>query len=107
MWAEGEPGAEGEAHEPVGAEMADHWRARVARAAESAGGDGLDAVKELESGAGGEKYDGVVNEDGIVGVDAGNVLRKNDEDDAHDGHEGGGEEDGGVACELGTAEVAA
>src|SRR5260221_379660 len=107
MLAEAEPCAEGETHEPIGAEMADHRRAPVAQAAESAGGDGLDAVKELESGASGEKDHGVVDEDGIVGVDAGDVLRENDEDDAHDGHEGGGQEDGGVACELGAGEIAA
>ena len=53
MLAEAEPCAEGEAHEPVGAEVANHRRAGVAGAAEGAGGDGLDAVEELESGAGG------------------------------------------------------
>ena len=107
MLAEAEPCAEGEAHEPVGAEMADHRRARVPRATECAGGDGLDAVKELESGASGEKDHGVVDEDGIVGVDAGDVLREHDEDDAHYGHEGGAEEDGSVSGAAGAGEIAA
>ena len=74
MLAEAEPSAEGEAHEPVGAEVAEHRRAGVTCAAESAGRYGLDAVEELECGAGGEENDGVVNEDGVVGVDAGDVL---------------------------------
>ena len=105
--AEAEPGAEGESHEPVGAEVAEHGRARVAGAAEGAGGDGLDAVEELEGGAGSEKNDGVVDEDGIVGVDAGDVLREDEKDDAHAGHEGGAEENGGVAGVAGAGEVAA
>src|SRR5260221_11499759 len=101
MLAEAEPCAEGETHEPIGAEMADHRRARVAQAAESAGGDGLDAVKELESGASGEKDHGVVDGDGIVGVEGGDVLRDHDEDDAHYGHERGAEGEGGVAGAAG------
>ena len=91
MLAEAKPGAEGEADEPVGAEVADHRRARVAGAAESAGGYGLDAVEELEGGTGGEKDDGGVNEDGIVCVDASNVLREDEKNDAHEGHERGAE----------------
>ena len=106
MLAETEPGAEGEAHEPVGAKVADHGRARVAGAAEGSGGDGLNAVEELESGAGSEENDGVVDEDGVVGVDAGDVSGEDEKYDAHDGHEGGTEEDGGVAGELGAGEIA-
>ena len=87
--------------------MADHRRAGVAGAAEGTGRDGLDAVEELEGGTRGEKYDGVVNEDGIVGVDAGDVFRKDEQNDAHGGHEGGAEEDGGVACAAGSGKIAA
>jgi len=105
--AEAEPRAQGEAHEPVGAEVADHRGAGVARAAESAGGYGLDAVEELEGGAGGQENDGVVDEDGIVGVDAGDVLREDEEDDAHAGHEGGAEENGRVAGKAGAGEITA
>ncbi len=107
MLAEAEPGAEGEAHEPVGAKMADHRRARISSAAESTGGDGLDAIEKLEGGAGGEQDDGVVDEHGIVGVNAGDVLREDEKDEAHDGHERGAEQDGGVAGEACADEIAA
>jgi len=48
---EAEVDAEGEADEPVSEEVAEHRSASVAGAAEGTGGDGLDAVEELESGA--------------------------------------------------------
>ena len=107
MLAEAEPGAERETHEPVGAEMADHRSAGVASASEGAGGDGLDTVEELKGSAGGKEDDGVVDEYGIVGVNAGDVLGEDQEDDAHDGHEGSAEEDGGVAGVASTGEIAA
>ena len=50
--AEAEPGAEGEAHEPVGGEVTEHGSAGVSGAAEGTGGDGLNAVEELKSGPG-------------------------------------------------------
>jgi len=43
--AETKPRAEGETDEPVSGEVAEHGRAGVAGATESAGGDGLDAVE--------------------------------------------------------------
>src|SRR5258708_1230762 len=52
MLGEAKPGAEGEADEPVGAEVADHRRARDAGAAESAGGAGVDAAEGLVVGEG-------------------------------------------------------
>jgi len=76
--AEAEPGAEGEAHEPVGAEVANHRGAGVASAAEGAGGYGLDTVEELEGGTGGEQDHGIVDEDRIIGVDPGDVLREDE-----------------------------
>ena len=107
MLGEAEPGAEGEADEPVGAEVADHRRARVAGAAESAGGYGLDAVEELEGGTGSEEHDSGVDENGVVCVDAGNVLREDEKNDAHEGHERGAEQDGGVAGVARAGEIAA
>ena len=107
MAAEAEPCAEGESHEPVGAKVAEHGRARIAGAAECAGGDGLDAVEELEGGAGGKQADGGVNEDGIVGVNARDVFRKDEKDNAHAGHEGGAKKNGGVAGNARAGEIAA
>ena len=77
--------------------MAEHGRAGVAGAAERAGGGGLDAVEELEGSAGGEKRDGRVDDRFIGSVDAGDVPREDEEDDAHGGHERSAEDDGGVA----------
>ena len=51
--------------------------------------------------------DGVVDEHGIVGVDTGDILREDEKDDAHAGHEGGAEEDGGVAGVARAGEIAA
>ena len=107
MLAEAEPRAEWEAHEPVSAEVAHHRRASVAGATESARGYGLDSVEELERGAGGKQNDGIVDEDGIVGVNAGDVLREDEKHDAHGGHEGGAEKDGSVAGTAGAREIAA
>ena len=95
--AEAEIGAEGETQEPVGGEVAEHGSAGVSRAAECTGGNGLEAVEELESGADGKKGDGGMDDGFIGGVEAGNVTREEEEHDAHGGHEGGAEEDGGVA----------
>ena len=97
MAAEAEPCAEGESHQPVGAEVAEHGRARVAGATEGSGGDGLDAVEELECGAGGKQDDGGVNENGVVGVNARDVFRKDEKDNAHAGHESGAKKDGCVS----------
>jgi len=95
--AEAEPGAEGEAEEPVGREVAEHGCARVAGATESTGGGGLDAVEKLESGTGGKQGDSGVDDTFVGGVEARDVARENEQNDAHGGHEGGAENDGGVA----------
>ncbi len=97
MAAEAEPCAERKSHQPVGAEVAEHGRTRIAGATEGSRGDGLDAVEELECGAGGEKDDGGVDENGVVGVNARDVFRKNEKNDAHAGHEGGAQKDGCVS----------
>ncbi len=94
---EAEIGAEGNADEPVGGEVAEHGSARVACAAKGAGGYGLEAVEELEGGSGGEEGDGAVDDGFVVGVDVGDEARKDEEDDAHAEHEAGAKEDGGVA----------
>lgn len=109
MLAETEVGAQGEAHEPVGGEVAEHGSASVTCAAERARGNGLDAVEELKGGTGHEENGGGVD-DGFVGsVEAGDVAREDQERDTHSGHERGTEEDGGVtgiACtdRIATAE---
>ena len=97
MLVEAEIGAKGKADQPVGGEVADHGGAGVAGAAKGAGGDGLDAVEELEGGAGHEKDRGGVDDGFVGGVEAGDVARENEESDAHGGHEGSAEKDGGVA----------
>ena len=107
MAVEAEPSTEGKTNQPVRREVAEHGRARVAGAAERAGGDGLDAVEELEGGAGSEKGDGGADDGFVSGVDAGDVARENEEDDAHEGHEGGTEEDGGVTGVAGGERFAA
>src|SRR6516165_3596001 len=86
MVAKAEPCPEGESHKPVGAEVADHRCTRVTGATEGSGGDGLKAVEKLEGGAGGEENDGVVDEDGIVGVDARDVFGEDEQDDTHAEH---------------------
>jgi len=107
MAAEAEPSTEGESHEPIGAEVADHGRAGVASPAEGAGGDGLDAVEELEGSARGEQNDGRANEDGIVGVDARDVLREDEKHNTHAKHKWSAKEDGGVAGIFGAGKIAA
>ena len=57
----------------------------------------MDAVEKLESGPGGEEDSGVADDRGVVGVNAGDHARKDQERDAHAGHERGAEDDGGVA----------
>ena len=94
---EAEVVAERKAHEPVGGEVAEHGSAGVTGAAESAGGDTLYAVEELECGAGHEKDGGAVDDRFVGGVNAGNDVREDEEDGAHGGHEGGAEKDGGIA----------
>ena len=94
---ETEPGAEWKADEPVGSEMADHGSAGVARAAKRAGGDGLNAVEELKRGSGGEQRDGTVNDDFVGGVEAGDIAGEDKKNDAHQAHERGAKEDGGIA----------
>ncbi len=80
--------------------MAEHGSAGVSCAAKGAGGYGLDAIEELESGAGGEESDGVVD-DGFVGsVEAGDVARKDEQGDAHAAHERGTEDNGGISGEA-------
>ena len=97
MLVEAEIGAERKADEPVGGEVADHRGAGVAGTAKGAGGDGLDAVEKLEGGSGHEKDSGGVDDSFVGGVEAGDVARENEESDAHGGHEGSAENDGGVA----------
>ena len=97
MASEAQPGAEGEAEEPVGGEVAEHGSARVAGAAKSARGDSLDAVEELEGGARCEKSDGTANDNFVVAINTGDVARENEKNDAHRSHEGRTEDDGRVA----------
>ena len=104
---ETEPGTEGKTNQPVGGKVAKHGCAGVTGAAERAGGNSLDAVEELEGGAGGEKGDGGADDGLVGGVDAGDVAREDEEDDAHEGHEGSAEEDGSVTGVAGGQRVAA
>ena len=107
MAAEAEPGAERQTHQPISGEVAEHGRTGVARAAQGAGGHGLDAVEELEGGAGGEENDGVADDGGVVRVDAGDETREDEEREAHAGHEGGAKENGGVARIASAERIAA
>src|SRR6266851_1874886 len=52
---ETQPGTEGKSNNPVRGEVTKHRRARIARTAESASGDGLDAIEQLKRSAGGEQ----------------------------------------------------
>jgi len=94
--AEAEPGAERQAHQPISGEVAEHGGTRVAGATQGAGGHGLDAVEKLEGGARGEEDDRVADDGGVVGVNAGDETREDEERDAHARHKGGAEKDGGV-----------
>jgi len=94
---EAEIRAERETQEPVCGEVAEHGGARVARAAEGACGDGLDAVKELEGGACSEESNGGMDDGFVRGIEASDVTRKDEKDDAHAGHERGTKENRGVA----------
>ena len=105
--AEAEVTAEWEPHKPVGEEVTKHGRAGVPGAAESTGGDGLQAIEELESGPSGKKGDSGVNKNGIVGIDSGNVFGKNEKDNTHAGHERSAEEDGCIAGVTGAKQIAA
>ncbi len=104
---EAEPTAEGQPDEPVTEEVAEHGGARVSGAPKSAGGDGLQAVEKLEGGSGGEQGNRGMDKNRIVRIDAGDVLGNDEKDDAHARHEGGAEEDGGVAGVARAGEVAA
>src|SRR5438132_4780656 len=60
-----EPGAERKTNDPIRREVAEHGRARIARAAKRAGGDGLEAIEKLEGSAGSEQESRAVN-DGFI-----------------------------------------
>ena len=77
--------------------MAQHGSARVSGAPEGAGGDGLDAVEELERSAGSEENDRSANHVGVSGVDASDVAWENEKSHAHASHKGGTKKNGGVA----------
>jgi len=107
MATEAEPTAERESEKPVAEKVAEHRGARVAGAPEGPGGDGLETVEELEGGASGEEDDCVVDEDGIIGVNAGDVLGEDEKNNAHARHEGSANEDGGIAGVASAGVVAA
>ena len=104
---EAQVSAERKADQPVGREVAQHRGARVSGAAESTGGNGLDAVEELEGGAGSKENNGGANDRRVGGVDAGDVARENQKSHAHARHEGGAEENGGVAGIAGAGRIPA
>ena len=56
------------------------------------------AVEQLEGGAGDEESGGAVDYGFVGSVKASDVAGEGEQDDAHGGHEGGTEDDGGVAC---------
>src|SRR5882762_9461974 len=59
---EAEPGTERKTNNPIRGEVAEHGRARIARTAESSSRDRLDAIEQLEGGAGSEQKNGAVND---------------------------------------------
>jgi len=77
--------------------VAEHGSAGVAGTTHGASGDGLDAVEELEGGAGDEQCAGTADDDFVVGVDVRDGPGKSEEHEAHHGHEGGAKKNGGVA----------
>jgi hypothetical protein len=101
MSTEAEIDSEGEAKQPVGGEVAEHWCTGISGTAKTAGGDGLDTVEELESSTCREENDGIVNDRWVGGVNTGNVTGEDEQGDAHAGHEGSTENNGGVAREAG------
>ncbi len=95
--AEGEPSAKRKADDPVGSEMAEHRRARIARAAKRSGSGRLDSVEKLKRSACGQQNSCRADYNGIRRIDAGDPTGKDKKDDAGEGHEDGAEEDSGVA----------
>src|SRR6266446_5074405 len=91
------PGAQRKADDPVGREMAEHGRARIARAAKRTGRNGLNAVKQLKGGARSKEKNGAANDHIIGRVQARNPSRKEKKQGAGAGHERGAQEDGGAA----------
>ena len=77
--------------------MTHHGRASVPGTTKSAGGDGLDAIEELEGSASGEEDDRVADDGLVGGVDPGDITWKDEENNAHGGHKGGAQNDGRIA----------
>src|SRR5712691_10251997 len=95
--AKAKPGAQRQADDPVGREMTEHGRARIARTTKRSGRNGLNAVKQLKGGARRKEKNGAVNDHIIGRVQARNPSRKEKKQGAGAGHERGAEEDGGAA----------
>src|SRR5713226_3338560 len=101
---ETQPGPERETNDPIGGEVAEHGRARIARATESSSGDGLDAIEQLKSGAGSEQKNGAVNDSLIRSVHSRDPAGKQEQHRTGAGHKASTKKNSraaGVARRLG------
>ena len=66
----------------------------------------MDTVEELEGGTGGEESDGAANDGLIVSVEVSDEAREDEEDTAHERHEGGAKKNSDIARIAGGERVA-
>jgi len=95
--AETEIASQRKAKQPVGEEVAEHGSAGVAGTAQATGGNGLEAVEELERRARGKEDNGVADDSFVGGVNAGDVAREYEQGNTHAEHEAGTENNRGIA----------
>src|SRR6266700_2088762 len=98
--------AEGEAEDPVADQIGDHGEAGFAEAAESAGGDDLNPVKDLEGGGQPEEAGADGKDLGVVGVELDEGAGGYEEDHRGREHEGGAEAHGEPSGAAGACGIA-